>query len=281
MDGAVGTELIRRGYRARLPLWSAGAIVETPELLYQIHCDYFKAGAHIALTNTFRTTPYTYQKARVHPQKACDDTRLAVAIARRAQAHYPHTFVGGVITTLDDCYDPTIVPASSILEREHEAQICLIKALKVDFLMIETIHTQREAHILARYAHRYGLPFLISFVVDQKGCLLSGEPIQGAIQATNFPERMGVLLNCGVLDSLPKGLEMLRATYDGIAGVYPNGLGSPQGECGWRFDETPEAIDHYTRILKELQHSWDLKILGGCCGTTPAYIQNIVNCMAL
>jgi len=61
--GGMGTELQRRGYRSVLPLWSAAANLDAPELVEQIHADYFAAGADVAITNTFRTTPRSFRKA--------------------------------------------------------------------------------------------------------------------------------------------------------------------------------------------------------------------------
>src|SRR5712692_1662907 len=58
LDGAVGTELSRRGVRTTLPLWSAHALLDDRglETLTAIHADYARAGAEILVTNTFRTT---------------------------------------------------------------------------------------------------------------------------------------------------------------------------------------------------------------------------------
>ncbi len=56
LDGAMGTELFRRGIQTRLPIWSAQALIENPELVRDIHIDYIRSGAEIITTNTFRTT---------------------------------------------------------------------------------------------------------------------------------------------------------------------------------------------------------------------------------
>ena len=63
LDGAMGTELIRRSVNLPLPLWSGDANLTHPETVIQIHQDYVNAGADILTTNTFRTTPRTYLKS--------------------------------------------------------------------------------------------------------------------------------------------------------------------------------------------------------------------------
>src|SRR2546426_3513187 len=65
LDGAVGTELARRGVDTTLPVWSARALFDGPglETLTKIHEDYARAGAEILVTNTFRTTRRSLDRA--------------------------------------------------------------------------------------------------------------------------------------------------------------------------------------------------------------------------
>src|SRR5438034_11831000 len=63
LDGATGTELGRRGADISLPLWSARAIIEAPDILADIHRDYLRAGADLITANTFRTHRRTLAKA--------------------------------------------------------------------------------------------------------------------------------------------------------------------------------------------------------------------------
>ena len=53
MDGAMGTELMARGVKMPLPLWSAESNLTDPEIVKAIHSDYVSAGADIIGTNTF------------------------------------------------------------------------------------------------------------------------------------------------------------------------------------------------------------------------------------
>lgn len=63
LDGAMGTELERRGLAAPLPLWSAGALLSAPDAVAAVHRDYLAAGADILVANTFRTNPRTLRSA--------------------------------------------------------------------------------------------------------------------------------------------------------------------------------------------------------------------------
>ncbi len=66
LDGATGTELGRRGVDIRLPLWSARALLDAPEVLAGIHRDYLEAGAGAITANTFRTHHRSLPHSSVH-----------------------------------------------------------------------------------------------------------------------------------------------------------------------------------------------------------------------
>ncbi|MCC6359657.1 MAG: homocysteine S-methyltransferase family protein [Phycisphaerales bacterium] len=57
LDGAMGTELARRGIAIPAPLWSTAGLIEAPSVVERIHRDYTAAGADILVANTFRTNP--------------------------------------------------------------------------------------------------------------------------------------------------------------------------------------------------------------------------------
>ena len=63
MDGAMGTELMRRGIELPLPLWSSMANIEEYDHVATIHKEYIESGCNVITTNTFRTTPRTFMKA--------------------------------------------------------------------------------------------------------------------------------------------------------------------------------------------------------------------------
>ena len=70
LDGATGTELERRGVRTALPLWSAPALLEHPEIVEQIHADYAAAGAELITANTFRTQRRTLARGGLGEKRA-------------------------------------------------------------------------------------------------------------------------------------------------------------------------------------------------------------------
>jgi|TARA_B100000315_G_scaffold188911_1_gene178712 homocysteine S-methyltransferase len=124
LDGAMGTELLHRGVNVSLPLWSASAVEEAPEIVEQIHRDYMKAGADIITTNTFRTTTRTFLKIGASPDearaRAKTSTNEAVRLAKKAASG--NVMVAGSIAPLEDCYAPELFPGVVTAIKEFEEQ---------------------------------------------------------------------------------------------------------------------------------------------------------------
>lgn len=272
MPGAMGTELQRRGYETKLPLWSAGANLDAPDLVTQIHTDYLAAGADLCVTNTFRTTPRTYEKLG-KAQLARSALKAAVTCAKEARAKFParDIFIAGSYATLEDCYEPDLVPKEPALTREHEEQAGWLAEEGVDFLLPETINSLPEAIVMARAASNTGLPFVISFVCRDNGDLLDGTPLSMAIEKTDFKGRIAVSINCRPIDNLSAAFPILAKCYAGPKGVYANGIGQPHEDLGWVFEDNEDSLEKYTAAALHWRES-GAKLIGGCCGTTPAYI---------
>ncbi len=270
--GGMGTELQRRGYKSALPLWSAAANLDAPGLVEQIHTDYFEAGADVAITNTFRTTPRAFAKAG-REAEALDALKKSVAIALRAKRKAGRrVFVGGSFAPLEDCYRPDLVPNGEELRREHRQLAGWLADAGVDFLLAETINAGLEGQIMAEAAAAAGLAFIVSFVVDSEGKLLDGTPIAEAVRKTDLPGRVGVCLNCRPIGTLDKAFRSLLCACDGAIGLYPNGIGHAHDDLGWRFEQNEDGIAKFAASALRWKNA-GAKIIGGCCGTTPAYIR--------
>jgi S-methylmethionine-dependent homocysteine/selenocysteine methylase len=158
LDAAMGTELERRGASTRLPLWSARALFECPELVLAIHREEVAAGAEILTANTFRTHRRTARREGLEGRSA-ELTRTAVALAREAarEAGRP-VFVAGSLSPLEDCYRPDLTPAGDAIEREHALQAESLAAAGVDGILVETQNTGPGARVRRAMGRATGLP---------------------------------------------------------------------------------------------------------------------------
>src|ERR1700730_14649855 len=84
LDGALATELERRGADLKDPLWSAKCLIERPDLIRAVHLDYFKAGADVATTATYQATFEAFGRRGIGHQAAVQLMRDAVALAMDA-----------------------------------------------------------------------------------------------------------------------------------------------------------------------------------------------------
>jgi S-methylmethionine-dependent homocysteine/selenocysteine methylase len=269
LDAAMGTELQRRGADTRLPLWSARALVESPDLVSAIHREEVDAGAEVLTANTFRTHGRTLAKGGLE-KRSRELTALAVRLAREAaDSAGRQVFVAGSLSPLEDCYRPDLVPEDAALEREHREQAESLTEARVDLILLETHNTVRELVAATRAAKAAGLPVIASMVTDGTGRLLSGEPIEDAVRALEKIEPDAISVNCVPARRLAFDLSRLvDAAWDVPLGAYGN-LGIPEDERGWEF--TSElSPDAYAEVAKRWL-ALGARLVGGCCGTTPAH----------
>ena len=84
LDGAMGSELIKRGLSLPNHIWSADANIKYPEMVQQIHQEYINAGADYITANTFRTTARAYEKVEFGGRDAGDSAREAKTSLNKA-----------------------------------------------------------------------------------------------------------------------------------------------------------------------------------------------------
>jgi len=269
LDAAMGTELQRRETDTSLPLWSARALIVDPEVVWTIHGDEVAAGADILTANTFRTHARSLARGGAG-ERAAELSALAVHLAHQAAAAPGReVFVAGSLSPLEDCYRPDLVPDDAALEREHGAQARFLAAAGVDLLIAETHNTVREAVAAARAARETGLPYVVSMVTDGSGRLLSGEPLSAVAEALRpfEPDALGV--NCVPAGKLAGDLAVLAAAAPGrTLAAYAN-LGLPAEGPGWQFTDELGPEDYGREASRWL--GFGARIVGGCCGTTPAH----------
>jgi len=284
LDGAMGTELARRGENTGLPLWSAGPLETSPDAVRKIHADYIAAGADIITTDTFRTTGRTFARAGL-PDRSAALTVRAVSLAREAReaAGNREVLIAGSIAPLEDCYHPERVPPDAALRVEHAELAGRLADAGADFLLIETMGTAREAYAAAEAARATGLEFVISFLCTPQGALYSGEPLAGAVDRIVPLRPAAFSVNCVSPGFMETALASLRAALRVPAGaratpvgLYAN-VGTPGGE---------EIMDNSQSMTEDVgpkeyaafADGWaraGVAFIGGCCGTTPEHIRAV------
>ncbi|MBK6765396.1 MAG: homocysteine S-methyltransferase family protein [bacterium] len=229
LDGALGTELERRGLTLPLPLWTAEAILHAPDAVRVVHEAYVRAGAHVITAATFRTTRWTLSKVGM-PDQAEELTRLAVKLAREASSGPASTLapalVAGSMAPLEDCYHPELAPGDLVLRAEHRHNAHSLAAAGVDIILVETQNSIREARIATHFARATRIPVWVSFIVKSGDELLNGDSLRDAVRTVVKYGAEAVLISCTPPTVAAQAVMNVSMHVHGqiAIGVYPNAL---------------------------------------------------------
>ncbi len=277
LDGGVGTEIQRRGVETPIPLWSASALLNNPDIVYQIHSDYISSGARVIKSNTFRTTKRVFKKSKIKDQSK-ELTALAVKLAQQAiddSTTNGTVFLGGVVAPLEDCYSPELIPDENEIIEEHGEHIANLKNSGVDFIALETFNSITEAKLALQVAAELNMPTWVSFVCTDNETLLSGEKIADAVKVIEELNPFAVLLNCMPPEKITGALKELKLCTSLPVGIYGNGMGKPHNETGWAYEENISLSGAKYAMYGKEWEKIGAQLIGGCCGTTPEYIRQL------
>jgi homocysteine S-methyltransferase len=279
LDSAMGTELQSRGCDISLPLWSAKAIIERPDVIRHIHIDNIDTGADIITANTFRTQRRTYEKAEyrhdnlTYSETAKYYTTEAVELAKDAvmiAAEEDEVLVAGCIAPLEDSYKPELTPETDVLCTEHNEHIQNLVDAGCDMLLAETLTNIREISAVLNQLHKFELDYVISITPRNEKELFSGEPISEAISIINKFSPAVLSVNCIHPSLVEHVIEHIKTNTDIPLGAYAN-IGDPNYKEGDPLKKTvtPDEYFNYAKKWKSI----GVRLIGGCCGTNPLYVR--------
>ena len=267
--------------------------ITRPDIISDLHDQYFAAGADISETNTFSATTIAQDDYHLD-LKACVDinlagARLARESADRWTAREPHKprFAAGSIGPLNkmlsmssDVNDPGA--RSVTFDQVYQAYREQVQALNeggVDLYLIETITDTLNCKAAIKAIMDLEdegldkLPIWISgTITDRSGRTLSGQTAEAFWNSVKHAKPFAVGFNCALGADLmrPHIAEMARVA-DCLVAAYPNaGLPNAMGQ----YDEQPHETAHE---LHEWAKDGIVNILGGCCGTTPDHIKHVAD----
>lgn len=258
-----------------------------PDVIEEIHRKYLEAGADIIETNTFNATAVSM--ADYHMQAYCREINLAAArLARKIADEYtartpekPRFVAGSVGPTNKTCsMSPDVnnpafraLTFDELSEAYREQMEALLEG-GVDAILIETIFDtlNAKAAVLAAETAMQNLgrkvPLMLSVTVsDVAGRTLSGQTLDAFLASVQHADIFSIGLNCSFgARQLKPFLEQLARRAPYYISAYPNaGLPNSLGQ----YDQTPEEM---AAEVKEYIDEGLVNIIGGCCGTTEAYI---------
>ncbi len=272
-DGATGTNLQKVGLKAGIPpeVW----VMEQPEKILALEKAFVEAGSDIILTCTFGGTRLRL-KDSPYAERVAEVNQRAVEIARQAKQTRPEVLVAGSIGPVGGLLKPYGPLTLEEVQAAYLEQAQALTIAGVDLLVIETQFSLEEARVALEAARQAGdLPVVVSFSYDRGTRTMMGVKPSQVVQTFQALGVTAIGANCGTsLENMETIVKEYVQTAPGLVIWAKPNAGMPvMGEDGSPvFNVTPEQMAEYA--LRYLQAG--ARILGGCCGTTPAHLAAIV-----
>jgi len=294
-DGAIETRIMFETTVAMDPyLQVAGLLGDSAgeAALRAVYRGYLDAATSAGLpvvigTPTFRGSLRYTERAGIGGIAAVQRiNRAAVDFHRalRASAGGSPVWIAGVIGPAGDAYLPAEAPTAPEAAEYHRAQADALAEAGADFLFAATFPAVGEAIGAARAMARTGLPFVVSFVLGERGHVLDGTPLAEAIErvdANTAPSFFS--LSCVHPRIAALGLESCAAwpdTAGRIREVKANGSALTPAELVALDHPEADPPQDFAASMSDLHERYSIPVVGRCCGTTDAHVRALAGLLA-
>lgn len=280
IDGAMSTALEQLGADTNNSLWTASVLANQPALVKKVHQEYFKAGARLAITDTYQANVPAFIKNGYSKQEAHSLIQRAVALAKEARDEYQqetgiYNYVAGALGPYGAYlangseYSGDYHLSTTEYQQFHRLRLTDILTVGVDVIAIET--QPRLDEVLAELDLVKELApdtlCYVSFSLKDSTYLPDGTPLAVAARTVaKYPNVFAVGVNCIPLEEVTAAIETIHQATDKPIIAYPNSSAT--------YDPTTKtwSYPHGRRSLVDYLPQWlaaGLTIVGGCCTTTP------------
>ncbi len=265
LDGAMGTMLQARGLASGAS--PEGMNLEQAEIVAAVHREYVDAGADIIVTNTFGGN--APKLANYGLENRVREINIAgVEIARRSAG--PNTFVAASVGPTGRFLEPVGDAEFDEIVAVYREQIEAFVAAGADLITFETYLDIRELRAAVIAARQYSdLPIMAQMTFDDGGRSVLGTPPESAAVTLDALGVDVIGSNCGLgIDGIYTILAKMR-TVTSLPLIAQANAGLPELRNGETvFPGSPDEMIAYHQRLIEI----GVRVIGGCCGTTPAHI---------
>jgi methionine synthase I (cobalamin-dependent)/5,10-methylenetetrahydrofolate reductase len=267
-DGAMGTLLYSKGVFINRCYDELN--LSQPDLIRAAHHDYLQAGAEIIETNTFGANSFRLARYSL-ADKVGDINRAGVRVAREAAKSFD-VWVAGSVGPLGTRIEPLGKASFQEARDSFREQIAALVEGGVDLIILETFGYLEEIHqaMLAAKDVSPTLPLVAQVTIDEDGnCLDGSDPETFAPKLAEWGADV-IGCNCSVGPvAMLDAIERVRAATSLPLSAQPN-AGIPRSVDGRNiYLCSPEYMASYARKFVAA----GVRIVGGCCGTTPDHIR--------
>ncbi len=267
-DGAMGTMLYAKGVFINRCFDALN--VADPERVVEVHTEYVRAGADVIETNTFGANRIKLRGFGLADRLA-DINREGAVLARRARGG-SEAYVAGAIGPLGIRIEPWGKTGRDEAEAYFREQAQALLDGGVDLFVFETFRDLNEIQAaIAAVRSICDLPVMAQMTIEEDGNSLDGTPPEQFAPALEaLADVVGVNCSIGPAPMLETIERMSTITRARLA-AQPN-AGRPRDIEGRNiYLSSPEYIASYARRF--IGHG--VRLVGGCCGTTPEHIRQI------
>lgn len=291
VDGALATELEAHGCNLEDPLWSAKVLLEQPELVRQVHLDYFRAGARVAITASYQATPMGFARRGMAEAEALEQVALSVRLAGEARREYlagnPDAgtlLVAGSVGPYGAYLaDGSEYRGDYVLSRQeflefHRPRIAALVAAGADVLACETLPSLPEAEALLELIREFDVESWLTFTLRDGAQISDGTPLERVATVVGDEPLVAALgVNCVPLALVSPALDSLgQATRKPLI-AYPNSGESYDAATktwgpaltGERIGAGPGWPPHSLAEGAAMWRQSGARMVGGCCRTSP------------
>ena len=265
LDGATGSNLMKAGMPRGgcTETW----VLEHPQALIDLQRSYFKAGSDIIYAPTFQAQPIALEKVGLADKTEEINAKL-VSLSREAA---PDALIAGDLTTLATFTDSWDGDRFDLLVENYRRQIRGLIDGGADLLVGETLLYPPEAEAILTAAELEGAgAAMYSFTMQPDGSLFSGMDAGKVLADLEAAGAAAVGFNCVAADMMtPYLVAKLRRSVKGPLLCKPNAGIPVIGED--QLPHYPMEAEEFAAIAKDCINM-GARIIGGCCGTTPAHI---------
>ena len=290
IDGALATELERRGYDLKDALWSAKILLEQPKAIQQLHYDYFLAGADCAITASYQATIAGFVKRGLSEKEAIALIQKSVKLAMAARDEFwsnqanrigrPKPFVaasvgpyGAYLAHGEEYIGNYGLTKNELMDFHRPRMEALIEA-GADMLACETIPSLIEAQALAELLKEFpNTTAWISFSARDEKHISEGQVFADCVRLLEDNPQIAALgINCTSPRYIPSLIRAARQVTNKPILTYPNsGETYDPHKMNWKGDPLAESFGEQARDWYDA----GARLIGGCCRTTPEDIQAI------
>jgi len=286
-DGSMPTELEALGCDLNDALWSARVLMDEPNLIKQVHREYFEAGADIGMSASYQATIPGFMKRGRTLDEAEALIKSSVTLlleardewwsASRTGREYPlaAAAVGPYGAYLADGseYRGNYELSAGELAEFHRRRMELLKEAGADCFAIETIPSLAEARVLAGLADELDLDCWVTFSCRNGFENCEGTPVADcAREMTKFKSVCAVGVNCTAPVYIENLIKEIRAVCRLPMIVYPNS-GEEYDPATKTWHGAKDGLSHADYVRKWIAAG--ARVIGGCCRTRPADVREI------